>query len=80
MVGSDDIDGRTRWIFIRDETDLFVLHADTPREAVEWYLGQVAAHGDNLRWEIAPSQRGKMTAVAFGPDRLRNTAFYLYLA
>ena len=79
-VGSDEVDGRTRWIYVRDGADLFVLHADTSREAVEWYLQTVAANGDDLRWEVAPSQRGNMTAVAYGPERLRNTSFYLYVA
>ena len=77
-VGSDDVDGRTRWIYVRDGADLFVLHADTSREAVEWYLQVVGENGDNVRWEIVPSQRGQMTAIVYGQKRLRKTSFYLY--
>lgn len=79
-VGPGEADGRTRWIHVRSGTTLFALHADTPRDAVEWYLGIVAAHGDHLEWEPAPSQRGNMTAVVYGPQQLRNTSFYLYVA
>jgi hypothetical protein len=78
MVGPIDVDGRTRWIYIQDGSDLFGLHADTSREAVDWYLQVVSENGDDLRWDIAASQRGKMTAVVYGPNRLRKKSFYLY--
>jgi hypothetical protein len=79
-IGSEGVDGRTSWIHVRDGLQLFVLHADTSREAVEWYLRVVEEEGDSLQWEIAASQRGKMTAVVFGPRRLRRTSLYLYAA
>lgn len=79
IVGADWVDGRTHWIYVRDATNFFALHSDTSRGAVEWYLHAVAKDGDDLQWEVAPSQRGKMTAVVFGPKRLRNPSFYLYV-
>ncbi len=79
IIGSDEVDGRTRWIFIQEGASLFTLHADTSRQAVEWYLSTVTEHGDDLAWEVTQSQRGKMTAVAYGPTALRKTAFYLYV-
>ena len=80
LVGAEGVDGRTSWVHVRDGADLFVLHADTSRKTVEDYLHAVTAHGDNLLWNIVPSQRGKMTAIAFGPKKLRITSFYLYAA
>ena len=79
-IGPEGVDGRTSWIHVRDGSQLFFLHADTRREAVKWYVQVVDEEGDNLDWEIVASQRGKLTAVAFGPKRLRRTSLYLYAA
>jgi hypothetical protein len=79
-VGPAEVDGRTSWIHVRDGSNLFILHADTSRDAVAWYLGLVGVHGDDLAWTPAPSERGKPTAVVHGPDHLRNTSLYLYVA
>jgi len=70
--------GRRPWIYILDEHRVFVLNADTKRKAVGEYLDLVAQHPDDLRWELRPSQRGHMTAVAYGPDELPVQSFYLY--
>jgi hypothetical protein len=77
-VGPQGIDGRTNWVFVRDGDTLYALHADTSRSAVERYLEFVVQYGDDLNWEIVPSQRGKTTAVAYGPKPCRHTPFYLY--
>jgi len=78
-IGPEHVDGRTNWLFVRDGDALFGLHADTRREAVERYLKLVAVHGENLVWKIVPSQRKKMTAVAYGPLAIRTKSFYLYV-
>jgi hypothetical protein len=72
--------GRRPWIYILDEHRVFVLNADTKRKAVREYLELVAQHSDDLRWELRPSQRGNMTAVAYGPHGLPVQSFYLYAA
>lgn len=80
VIGPEGVDGRTGWVYVRDGSDLFVLHADTPRNAVQAYLQLVAQFGDGIEWEIAESQRGKMTAVVYGPQKMRLRSFYLYAA
>jgi hypothetical protein len=80
MIGSPEVDGRTGWIFVQDGGHIYVVHTDTPRKAVEWYLQIVNEEGDNLVWEPALSMRGHMTATVYGSKRQRNTAFYLYAA
>lgn len=80
IVGSEEVDGRTAWVHVRDGLRMFVLHADTRRASVERYLELVALHGDDLEWTVVPSQRGKMTAVGYGPDKVRHKPFYLYFA
>ena len=77
-VGSKGVPGVTPWVYVRDGAQIFALNADTPRDAVRQYLHTVTLHGEDLTWEIFPSQRGKNTAVVYGPDRLPNTSFYLY--
>jgi hypothetical protein len=72
--------GRRPWIYILDEHRVFVLNADTKRKAVGEYLKLVAQYSDDLRWELRPSQRGNMTAVAYGPHGLPVQSFYLYAA
>ena len=79
IIGPEDVDGRTSWIHVCDDSRMFVLHADTRREAVAFYLHLVELHGDGSIWEIAPSQRGKMTAVVYGPEKVRLKPFYLYV-
>jgi hypothetical protein len=78
-IGPDEADGRTNWIHVHDGSAAFALHADTKRPAVEWYLEKVSLYGDDLLWAVTESQRGNETAVVYGPDRMRNTGFYLYL-
>ena len=65
-------------VYVRDGSDIFVLHADIRRDAVRHYLQLGAQYGDPVQWEIAESQRGKLTAVLYGSDKIRQTAFYLY--
>jgi hypothetical protein len=69
---------RTGWVHIRDGSNVLVLNADTPRDAVREYLQMVTRVGDDLLWNRAESQRGKMTAVEYGPDGLRCKSFNLY--
>jgi hypothetical protein len=78
-VGPEEISYKgAGWVYVRDGSDIFVLHADTPREAVYNYLQLVGRYGDDLRWEVAESRRHKMTAVVYGPENMRLTPFYLY--
>jgi len=80
IVGREEVRGQTAWVYVRDGTDMFVLNADTSRDAVDRYLQIVTAYGDDLQWEAAQSQRGNMTAVTYGPHHVRLPPFYLYLA
>jgi hypothetical protein len=79
VIGPEGVDGRTAWIHVHDGSTVFVLHADTKREAVTFYLRLVEQHGGALAWKIAPSQRGKMTTVVYGPEKVRHRPFYLYV-
>lgn len=79
IIGSEDVDGRTVWVHVRDVQRMFGLHADTRREAVERYLQLLSVHSEELEWTVVPSQRGNLTAVAFGPEQLRYKPFYLYV-
>ena len=79
MIGDPAADGRTAWLYVRDADSLFKLHADTPRRAVEEYLRLLRAFEGKLEWSVRPSRQGKMTAVAFGPDRVKIEPFYLYV-
>jgi hypothetical protein len=78
QIGSEDVPGVTDWIFVRDSSDLFALHADTKRPAVDTYLKLVEKYGEDLLWQLTTSNRGKATAVKYGPDVVRHTAFYFY--
>lgn len=72
--------GRSAWVHVRDGAgDLFCLHADVRRSSVSKYLDLVDRHGDALAWTVVPNQRGNENAVAYGPDAVRVTPFYLYL-
>lgn len=79
-VGPKATYGRRPWIYVRDGFRVFMLNADTKREAVGQYLKLLRQHNDDLRWEITASQQNKMTAVAYGPERRRLKPFYLYTA
>ena len=79
-VGPKAAYGRRPWVYVRDGFRVFELNADTTREAVGQYLELLRQHDDDLRWEITASQRDKMTAVAYGPERRRLKPFYLYAA
>lgn len=78
IVGPENIPGVTCWVYVRDGSDIFGLHADTKRDAVGRYLQLVEQYGDTLQWEITESQRDKRTAVVHGPKKVRDTSFYLY--
>ena len=79
IVGPQDIKYHgTEWIYVCDGSELFKLNADTPRSAVGSYLQMVDLHGDDLQWEITKSQQGKMTALAYGPEKLRCKSFNFY--
>ena len=79
VIGPDDIKyPRTGWVHVRDGHRILVLNDDTPREAVDRYLRLVMRLGNDLQWNPAKSQRGKMTAVEYGPDKLRCKSFNLY--
>jgi hypothetical protein len=80
IIGPEDVDGRTGWIHVHDGSGTFVLHADTGRHAVSWYLQTVELYGKDLQWEITESHCGNPTAVAYGPKKLRYKSFYLYVA
>jgi hypothetical protein len=78
VIGPEDSKyARTGWV-VRDRSDILVLNADTPRAAVNRYMGLVSQYGNDLRWDRAESERGNMTAVAYGPEKLRCKSFYLY--
>jgi hypothetical protein len=79
VVGPEDIDERTSWVHVREGGVVFGLHADTSRKAVRSYLQLVRFQDDDLAWEIVASQKGKMTALVYGPDRVRIKPFYLYV-
>ena len=79
-IGSTEVDERTPWMHVQVGATLFCLHADTKRSAVLHYLKLVAIHGANIAWTISPSQKGNMTAVAFGPTLERHKPFYRYVA
>jgi hypothetical protein len=79
VIGPDDIKSpRTGWVHVRDGSNILVLNADTPRDAVDRYLQMVTRFGNDLEWHRAASRQGKMTTVEYGPDRIRCKSFYLY--
>jgi hypothetical protein len=72
--------GVSAWVHVRDDGGgLFCLHADVKRSSVVKYLERVDRHGDGLAWTVVPNQRGRMNAVAYGPDAVRITPYYFYL-
>jgi hypothetical protein len=78
-IGAESDYPRTGWVHVRHGLRIFVLNADTKRESVNEYLQLVDRYGNDLLWEIVESQRGKMTAVAYGPEHHRLKSFYLYV-
>lgn len=79
QIGSEDVQDRTSWVCVEYGSDVFRLHADTKREAVEEYLRLVQQYGEEIQWTVVPNQRGNENAVAYGPHQVRITSFYLYL-
>lgn len=79
IVGEPDVPGVTAWVHVLDGSSRYRLHADTRRKAVDDYLRLVAPHGDDLKWTVVASKRGRINAVAYGPERKRLVPFYLYL-
>jgi hypothetical protein len=77
-VGPKAAYGGRPWVYVLDDRRIFVLNADTKRKAVGEYLELVERHSDDLRWEITASQRGRQTAVAYGPKGSPAKSFYLY--
>jgi len=69
---------RTGWVHVRDDSNILALNADTPRDAVDRYLKIVTRYGNDLEWHRAESQRGQMTAVEYGPEKVRCKSFNLY--
>lgn len=80
VIGPEGIRGQTGWVYVRDGSDVFVLNADSRRKGVDGYLQMVSLHGNDLHWAITESQRGNMTAVVYGPEKLKQKWFYLYAA
>lgn len=68
------------WVYVREGSRIFNLNADTGRDAVLEYMKLLDHYGDSISWSPTASERGKMTAVAFGPERVRETSFYLYVS
>jgi serine/threonine protein kinase len=79
FVGDSAI-GVTPWIHVRDGDARFYLNSDTRREAVTEYLRLVDQDGDGLAWAVVANRRGRMNAVAYGPEGIRIKGFYLYLS
>lgn len=79
IIGDESLQGRTPWIYIRENSQLFRLHSDTNRLGVQSYLEQLKNGGDDILWTIVKNRQGKMNAVAFGPGLFRVKGFYLYL-
>ena len=52
-IGPEDVDGRTSWVHVRDGADVFGLHADTKRDAVDRYLQSLTLHGNDLRCALS---------------------------
>jgi len=80
FIGADAVYRRTGWIHVRHGSTFFVLNADTKRESVNEYLQLVDRYGNDLLWEVVENERGRMTAVAYGPENYRLKSFYLYVA
>src|SRR5688572_14375422 len=79
-VGEDGVKGNTCWVHVRDDAgNVYGLHADVRRSSVSKYLDLVEQIGDALTWTVVLNQRGNLNAVAYGPDAVRLTPFYLYL-
>jgi hypothetical protein len=79
VIGPVDIKyRRTGWVHVRDGSSILVLNADTPRDAVDRYLKVVTRYENDLQWHRAESQRGEMTVVEYGPDKVRCKSFNLY--
>jgi hypothetical protein len=74
-----DPKGKGGKLYVRDGGSLFHLNPDTGRSGVEAYLALVDLYGDDLLWTAVASESGRKTAVAYGPDVVRVSGFYLYV-
>lgn len=79
VIGDAEAHRRTAWIWIRDGHRLARLYADTSREAVSEYLTLAHALHGEVQWSVVPSATGKLTKIAFGPDRHLLDGFHLYV-
>ena len=79
IVGAPASAGVATWVYVSDGGLTYGLHADASRAAVARYLELVDTNGEDLEWTPVPNQRGKLNAIAYGPEKLRLTAFYFYL-
>jgi hypothetical protein len=80
LIGDEEVDERTAWVWIEDGPLLTKLHADTTRAAVTAYLDLVARNENRLRWCVVQTQRGRPGKIAFGGECYIIPGFYLYLA
>lgn len=78
VVGDPAADKRTAWVWVRDGHRLARLNADTTRDAVGEYLALVRSAPADIEWHVVPSARGRLTKIAFGPDRIILPSFHLY--
>jgi hypothetical protein len=79
QIGSDAVYQQTAWMSVRDGNQIFELHPDTKRNAIQRYMHLVDQHGDGIEWELATTRKGNLRAVVFGPAKVREESFYLYL-
>jgi hypothetical protein len=80
MIGGSPKAGNQPWLWVDRDGTRYYLNADTKGDGVAAYLALLARHGPALTWSIVANNRGKMNKVAFGPDRVKISGFYLYRA
>jgi hypothetical protein len=78
IIGPPNTVGVAAWVYVQDGDARYKLHADVKREAVGQYLGLVDRYGDEIEWTVVENEKGNMNAVAYGPEQVRITPFYLY--
>ncbi|NOT13388.1 MAG: hypothetical protein HOP23_16420 [Methylococcaceae bacterium] len=64
---------------VKHEDRVYKLSQDTKRPGVKLYLELLAKYPGNLVWSIVANANGRMNKVAFGPDKIVISGFYLYL-
>jgi hypothetical protein len=79
MSGPSGVPGVTHGVHVRRDDRIFVLHADARTEAAAAYLKLVERYGDEITWNVVPSDKGKLSAVAFGPECVRVESMYFYI-